>query len=179
MTQDDLLWLDEPETGWESASLPFLALKDTFLSGDPSLHRLLVRYYLCGPGRILCGKILSGEAAQGPPGHVHGGGQAAILDEAMGGAAWLAGHPVVAARLEIDFRAMLPIGERALVHAEVTGVTGRKIQTSARLTDTDGSQVFCRGIGLFITLDPDQIDRLPRAAAEIVAQARAGRFNVE
>ena len=36
---------------------------------------------------------------QGPPGHADGGSLAAVLDEAMGAAVWLAGHSVVAAHL--------------------------------------------------------------------------------
>jgi hypothetical protein len=36
------------------------------------------------------------------PGYAHGGSVAAALDEAMGGAAWWAGHQSVAARLAVD-----------------------------------------------------------------------------
>ena len=173
MKHDDTSWLETPEPGWEPASLPFLALKDTFVSGDDSDRRLRVRYYRCAADDTVCAKVLSGDQAQGPPGHVHGGGQAAILDEAMGGAAWLAGHPVVAARLEITFMRMLPVGAPAVVRAEVVAVEGRKVRTRGRVTDPDGAVEYSRAEGLFIVLDQDQIDRLPRAAAEIVARARA------
>ncbi|PIV80258.1 PaaI family thioesterase [bacterium CG17_big_fil_post_rev_8_21_14_2_50_64_8] len=171
MNPEDLLWLGRAELGWEPASLPFLALKDTFVSGDDSDRRLMVRYYHCSADDTVWAKILSGERAQGPPGHVHGGGQSALMDEAMGGAAWMAGHPVVAAHLEFTFTNMLPIGEPALIHAEVTSVEGRKVHTRAVLTDRTGEREFSRGKGLFITLEKDQLDRLPKAAAEIVAQA--------
>jgi len=77
----------------------------------------------------------------------------------------------VAAHLEFTFTNMLPIGEPALIHAEVTSVEGRKVHTRAVLTDRTGEREFSRGKGLFITLEKDQLDRLPKAAAEIVAQA--------
>ncbi len=173
MKTDDLRWLETAEPGWRPASLPFLALKDTFVSGDDSGRRLQVRYYHCGGERSLCAKILFGPLSQGPPGHAHGGGMAAILDEAMGGAAWLAGYPVVAAQLNITFVNMLPLGTPALVRAEVTGIEGRKILTRASLTDSAGEVEFSRGTGLFISLDQEQVDRMPREAAEIVAQALA------
>ncbi len=171
MKPDNLVWLEKAEPGWEPASLPFLALKDTFISGDSSPRRLQVRYFRCGSSSILCAKVVFGPLAQGPPGHAHGGGMAAILDEAMGGAAWLAGYPVVAAQLNISFASMLPIGTPAVVHAEVTGAEGRKVHTKASLTDVDGTVEFCRGTGLFISLNPDQVARLPHAAADIVAKA--------
>src|SRR5690349_90349 len=49
---------------------------------------------------------------QGPPGHAHGGCLSAILDEAMGAVVWCAGHPVVAGRLEVDFKRAVPLGVR-------------------------------------------------------------------
>ncbi len=173
MNKDLLQWLETAEPGWRSATLPFLALKDTFVSGDDSGRRLLVRYYQCGDEDTLCAKVLCGPAAQGPPGHAHGGGMAAILDETMGGAAWLAGYPVVAAQLNITFVNMLPIGTPAVAFAEVTGVEGRKVLTRARLTDPEGETEYCRSTGLFIALDRDQTERLPKEAASMVAQALA------
>ena len=45
----------------------------------------------------------SGPPIEGPPGHAHGGSMAAVLDEAMGAAAWMEGHLVVAVRLATSF----------------------------------------------------------------------------
>ena len=119
MEPDDLKWLETPEPGCAKAELPFLALADTFVSGDPSGHRLNVRYYLRSADGVLRAKVLFGPGTQGPPGHAHGGSMAALLDEAMGGAAWLAGHPVVAAQLNIKFSRMLPLGTRCMVDTEL------------------------------------------------------------
>jgi uncharacterized protein (TIGR00369 family) len=90
-----------------------------------------------------------GERQQGPPGHAHGGCLSAILDEAMGAAAWCAGHPVLAARLEIDFCKAVPLGVLLSAEAWVRSVNGRKVWTESELRLPDGT-LATRGRGLFI-----------------------------
>jgi acyl-coenzyme A thioesterase PaaI-like protein len=89
------------------------------------------------------------ERQQGPPRHAHGGCLSAVLDEAMGAAAWCAGHPVVAAKLEIDFRRAVPLGQPLRVEAWVDRVDGRKEWTLSEVRFADGA-VATRGRGLFI-----------------------------
>jgi acyl-coenzyme A thioesterase PaaI-like protein len=48
---------------------------------------------------------------QGPPGLVHGGASAAVLDEAMGAAVWQEGFRAATVHLELDYRKPIPIGE--------------------------------------------------------------------
>ena len=103
--------------------------------------------------------------AEGPPGHAHGGSVAAVLDEAMGAAAWSGGYPSIAARIEVDFRLPVPLGIDAVVEMEVERVEGRKVTTRARLLDADG-RVLAESSGLFVRLSEDQIrDGLRRARA--------------
>ena len=172
MHQDDLKWLQQPLSGTRPADLPFLAMADTFVSGDPSNHRLSIRYYQNEDDGTMVGKVLFGPGTQGPPDHAHGGSMAALLDEAMGGAAWLAGHPVVAAQLNITFRAMLPLGTRCLVYARVLESNGRKIKTTGEIASIDGQQVFSSGEALFVTLDHKKIEQLSEKAKVIVDRMR-------
>jgi acyl-coenzyme A thioesterase PaaI-like protein len=86
---------------------------------------------------------------QGPPGHAHGGALAAILDEIMGTAAWQAGHMVMAANLNIDFRYPVPLGVPLQVTSIVTGQDGRKISARADIRLPDG-QIATVGKGLFV-----------------------------
>jgi acyl-coenzyme A thioesterase PaaI-like protein len=90
------------------------------------------------------------ERQQGPPKHAHGGCLSSVLDEAMGAAVWCAGHPVVAARLEIDFRRAVPLGRALEVEAWVTSVDGRKVWAESELRFADDQAVATRGKGLFI-----------------------------
>ncbi len=89
------------------------------------------------------------ERQQGPPGHAHGGCLAAVLDEAMGAAVWCAGHPVVAARLEVDFRKAVPLGASCTVIAWVTSVKGRKIWAQAEVRAASGA-LATQARGLYI-----------------------------
>ena len=138
MIDQNQVWLEMPEPESHPVDLPFLALEDTFVSGDSSNHRISVRYYQSTDGESLLGRVIFGPGTQGPPDHAHGGSMAALMDEAMGGAAWLAGHPVVAAQLNVKFQAMLPLGKRCVVHARVMESNGRKIKTSGELRSADG-----------------------------------------
>jgi len=174
---DDTLkqWLETPDEGTTHAVLPFLALKDTFVSGDRTGHRFQVRYYRDQNSDRLLGKILFGPGVQGPPDHVHGGAMAAILDEAMGGVAWLSGHPVVAANLDITFRRMLPLTTPCVVETEIVTVEGRKIRTRGALRARDGSALFSEGEALFIVLDEKHLADMAGKADVIVERMREQR----
>lgn len=156
-----------PEPGWTPVK-PFRLEggRGSFVSGEPEGDRLRVRYFVrAGDGRLV-GRAWFGPGAQGPPGHAHGGSIAAVLDEAMGAAAWLAGHLVVAVRLDTSFRKMLPLGTDALLEAWVEAVDGRKIRAHGRLLGADG-EIFSEADGLFVEIDGERFrPMLEKAAAD-------------
>jgi acyl-coenzyme A thioesterase PaaI-like protein len=135
---------------------PFPGPPQSFVSGDPDGHRLRVAYFQRMSDGGLLARAWFGRGAEGPPGYAHGGSVAAVLDEAMGAAAWIAGHPSIAARIEVDFKTMVPLGIDADVEMSVEKVEGRKITTRARLLDADG-RVLAQSAGLFLRLSDDQI----------------------
>lgn len=136
----------------------------SFVSGDPGGERLRVRYFRRERDGRLVGRAWFGPGAQGPPGHAHGGSMAAVLDEAMGAAAWMEGHLGVAVRLDTSFQRMLPLGTDALLEAWVERVEGRKVWTLGRLLDTDG-EPFAEADALFVELDPVRFMPLIEKAA--------------
>jgi acyl-coenzyme A thioesterase PaaI-like protein len=138
---------------------PRLAGRGAFVSGDPQSDRLRVSYFHRASDNVLVARVWFGPGTEGPPGHAHGGSVASALDEAMGGAAWHAGYPVVAARITIDFREMVPIGLEATIEARIERVDGRKIRTRGQLTG-EGGTVYADAEGLFIVLEAGQLDRL-------------------
>ena len=111
--------------------------------------------YFRGPeaGRLYA-KAWFGRETQGPPGHVHGGAMAAVLDEAMGGACWMNGHRTVAAKISVSFIAMLKLGSETTVESCVERVDGRKVYVRATLSDANGALV-AESDGLFIVLRED------------------------
>ncbi|MGE5361679.1 MAG: PaaI family thioesterase [Bacteroidales bacterium] len=138
---------------------PRLATSGAFVSRDPDTSRLRVRYFHRTTDDAIVATVWFGPGTEGPPGHAHGGSVAAVLDEAMGAAAWHAGHPVVAARLTVDFRQMVPVNVAAIAEARVERIDGRKVRTRGRLVSGSGL-VFAESHGLFIILEDEQLQRL-------------------
>jgi acyl-coenzyme A thioesterase PaaI-like protein len=148
------------EPGWTKIAMPVKTTTEgpAFLRGGPGQGRLRVAYFARDRDDVLVGKAWFGPGAEGPPGHAHGGSIAAVLDEAMGAAAWRAGHVVVAANLSVDYRHMLPLGTDALFEAHVTTVEGRKVRTVGRITGPSG-ELYAEGRGLYVQLSPEQVAR--------------------
>jgi acyl-coenzyme A thioesterase PaaI-like protein len=134
-------WLDLRRDMWPDKG-------PSFVSGDRG-DRLRVKYFRNQATGHLVGKVWFGPGTQGPPGHAHGGSMAALLDEVMGTAAWISGHPVLAASIKIDFRNTIPLQTVAFFEGWVDAVDGKKVTTRAKLLGPDG-KVFAEGEGLFI-----------------------------
>jgi acyl-coenzyme A thioesterase PaaI-like protein len=153
------------EKGWEPLERFNRASDvDSFVSGEPGGRRLRIRYFRRTHDDALMARLWLGRGAQGPPGHAHGGALAAALDEAMGFSAWALGYRVVAAHIEVDFRAMVPLGSVTTIEARVVRVTGRKLEVQGRLERDDGV-VAAESSGLFIQLSPEQLETLGRLAS--------------
>jgi acyl-coenzyme A thioesterase PaaI-like protein len=132
----------------------------SFVTNDPQGDRLRVRYE-ARPATVphasavapaaLRAEVWFGPRTEGPPGHAHGGSVAAVLDEAMGLAVWLAHRPAVAAHIEVDFRQPVPLGTTARVETEAGEADDRKSAVAARLVGTDGT-VYAESRGIFVLL---------------------------
>lgn len=98
----------------------------------------------------LVGEADLGNAYEGPPGKVHGGVSALLLDHFMGEAA-SRGHTQTAftGTLTMRYEAPLPLGKVTL-EGELTRQEGRKIEVEATIADADGG-VAIRAHGVFIT----------------------------
>ncbi|EOM77486.1 PaaI family thioesterase [Rhodococcus rhodnii] len=75
---------------------------------------------------------------QGPPGHVHGGVSALLLDHVLGVANAWAGHSGMTAQLSVRYRRPTPLFESLTVRARVEEVDGRKIRTTGEITTANG-----------------------------------------
>ena len=149
-----------PEPGWTPLT-PFWESLGTrsFVSSDDG-DRIRARYYT--DGERTWARAGFGPGAEGPPGHVHGGALAALLDEAMGMAALATGRVVVAARIEVDFRSMVPLGSVVTVELSVGAARGAKVPVRAVLR-REGN-VACQAEGLFVEIGPDAMGRAAEAA---------------
>lgn len=70
-------------------------------------------------------------------GMMHGGMVALMLDEAVGWAAWHAGHPGVTGRLQVAFRRPLRLGERVRIVGHVEKIRRTLVYTNAFVESLD------------------------------------------
>lgn len=98
-------------------------------------------------GRYWCDFHL-GAAYEGPPGHVHGGVSALVLDHVLGEAASPDGKPRFTGSFTVRYPRATRLGP---LHAEalITRVDGVKTFVSGHISDADGITVEAEGI--FIT----------------------------
>lgn len=86
---------------------------------------------------------------QGPPGHVHGGVSALLLDHVLGVANAWGGKSGMTAQLSTRYHRPTPLFEPLTLTGKLIGVDGRKISTVGDIRTADG-QVCVSVEGLFI-----------------------------
>ena len=148
-----------PEPGWLPIDAATLAGRGaSFVSGAGNGNRVRVRYFTCEPEGTLAGKVWFGADAEGRPGHVHPGSLAAVLEEAMGLAAWLSGHPVVALNVTAQFRDELPVGLVCTLGSWISSVTDQRVHARALIAGPSG-QTCADAEGVFAVASlPREID---------------------
>jgi acyl-coenzyme A thioesterase PaaI-like protein len=103
-------------------------------------------------GDGVAGEAVLGVAYEGPPGYVHGGMSALLMDQVLGDTAAAAGVRGLTAHLELDYRGPLPVGEPLAFRGSVAESDGRKslvVGTIALASAPDRPLVEARG--LFVT----------------------------
>ncbi|ORI26125.1 PaaI family thioesterase [Rhodococcus sp. 1168] len=109
----------DPVTGLENAIAPPLVLEG---KSDGSVE----------------GTVVLTLAYQGPPGHVHGGVSALLLDHTLGVANAWAGTAGMTAQLNLRYHSPTPLFEPLTVTAKLDSVDGRKINTVGYIRTADG-----------------------------------------
>ena len=142
------------EPDWTPFDAPALVGKSLrFISGEPEGNRFRVCYFRDAQHHLHA-HIWFGPETEGPPGHAHGGAVAAVMDEALGLAAWAAGYAVVVGNLNVSFRNLLPLQKVVTLESEVVSVEGRKIMVHGRLFC--GDTLFAEGQCLCITINREK-----------------------
>lgn len=119
-----------------------------FVCGKNNPNGLGLRWFLRDDGSIYAQATLN-ENQQGAPGIAHGGALAAMLDEAMGAAAWQAGYKVLAISLKVDYLRPVHLGTQVEVLASVTKKEGRKVFARGEIVLPDGEKATV-GEGIFV-----------------------------
>ncbi len=101
------------------------------------------------------------EFLQGYPGHVHGGGIATMLDEAMGWAVYEQGIWAMTARFTMRFRDSVRLGEQVTVSGWVTRDRGRFLEMRSELRSPRGD-LLAEAEGLFVRVSGERAEELRR-----------------
>ena len=152
------------EPGWTPLSPITAKSGRSWVHGQDGDQRMRVEYFRRDADGALVGRVWFGPWCEGPPGHAHGGSMASVLDDAIGKVGWLNGHRVVAAKIDVRFRRMLPLGTDARIEAWIDRVEGRKVHTRGHLLADDGAP-YAEADGLFIELAEEGAQTLGKVKA--------------
>lgn len=144
-----------------------------FGCGPANKQGLRLKFFSKGTGDYAVSYARVPSRFLGPPGHLHGGVIATLLDEAMGKANKLAGVVAMTRTMEIDFLRPIPLNKKLTVEGWGVKREGRKHWCAAEIRSEDG-EVLAKSKGLFIQVDPKQaLQALTNMKAAAKGQARA------
>jgi uncharacterized protein (TIGR00369 family) len=143
----DIATVDDPEIGerWYSP---------VYGPGNPVAPPLVATD---SPEGRATGRATLGKAHEGPPGLVHGGVVATLLDHVLARAVRAAGRGGLTATLTVTFRRPVQLGVPLRATAELTGQDGRRTTATARLVaEDDPGTTLAEAEGLFVALRPER-----------------------
>jgi uncharacterized protein (TIGR00369 family) len=99
---------------------------------------------------VVCQAVIS-DQYEGPPGYLHGGIIATLLDEAMSKANRAHGVTAMTRQMQVEYLRPVPSGAAIRIEGQVTRSEGRKHWTEARILSAEGT-VLAHASGLFIAI---------------------------
>ncbi|XP_029360645.1 acyl-coenzyme A thioesterase THEM4 [Echeneis naucrates] len=101
----------------------------------------------------------AGWLLEGPPGHVHGGAIATMIDTVTGTHATFLSGPIMTANLNIAYRSPIPLGSTVLIESSLDTQEGRKTFISCKVMSTDGSKLHTEATVLFVSINVSHLVR--------------------
>lgn len=129
-------------------ALPHSAQNRCFGCGSANATGLQLEFYLAKDGSVVSFPTPP-DTFEGPPGFLHGGVIATLLDEAMSKAVRSRGVTAMTRTMEIDYRRPVPSATRVRMEGRVVREEGRKHWTEARIMNEKGV-TLASGTGLFV-----------------------------
>ncbi|XP_015285288.1 PREDICTED: acyl-coenzyme A thioesterase THEM4-like [Gekko japonicus] len=109
--------------------------------------------------RVVC-LFQPGPYLEGPPGFVHGGSVATVLDNNLIGCAFMTVGGALMANLNITFKNPIPLGSVVLVESKVERVEGKKMFTSGLVRSPDGETIYAKATALVILMESKKFSHL-------------------
>ena len=143
----DIAAVDDPEIGerWYSP---------VYGPGNPLAPPLRATH---SAGGRVSASVTLGKAYEGPPGLVHGGVIATLLDHVLARAPRSAGHGGLIASLTVRYRRPVPLGAPLVLEAHVASTEGRHATARATLAAASDPDVpLAEGEALLVALRADR-----------------------
>ena len=125
-----------------------------FGCGQANPSGLHLEFLLAEDSSVVCLASVP-DTFEGPPGYLHGGIIATLLDEAMSKSVRARGFTAMTRHMEFDYLRPVPSSTPIRLEGHVTRNEGRKHWTEARILDAERT-VLAIGKGLVIEVRPRQ-----------------------
>uniref|UniRef100_A0A2K6AR81 Acyl-coenzyme A thioesterase THEM4 n=1 Tax=Macaca nemestrina TaxID=9545 RepID=A0A2K6AR81_MACNE len=122
-------------------------------SFDDGLGFEYVMFYSEVEKRMVC-LFQGGPYLEGPPGFVHGGAIATMIDSTVGMCALMAGGVIVTANLNINYKRPIPLCSVVMINSQLDKVEGRKCFVSCNVQSVDEQTLYSEATSIFIKLNP-------------------------
>jgi uncharacterized protein (TIGR00369 family) len=121
-----------------------------FGCGPANAGGLHLEFLLAEDGTVVC-LVTVPDTFEGPPGYLHGGIIATLLDETMSKSVRAHGFTAMTRQMEIDYLRPVPSGAAIRLEGLLVRSEGRKHWTEARILNAAGKEL-ARSMGLFVEL---------------------------
>jgi len=121
-----------------------------FGCGQGNAVGLRLQFSVAADHSVVCEAAIS-DQYEGPPGYLHGGIIATLLDEAMSKANRAQGVTAMTRQMQVEYLRPVPSGAPIRIEGRVTRSEGRKHWTEAQIRSAEGS-LLASATGLFIAI---------------------------
>jgi uncharacterized protein (TIGR00369 family) len=128
--------------------LPHAAQNRCFGCGQANPAGLRLEFLLAADGSVVCLPTVP-DSFEGPPGLLHGGIIATLLDEAMSKAVRALGVTAMTRQMEVEYLRPVPSGAQIRIEGRVVRTEGRQHWTEARILNAR-TATLASAKGLFI-----------------------------
>jgi len=99
------------------------------------------------------------DRAEGPPGHIHGGASAGLIDEVMGILVWNQNYSCVTQNLSLKYLKLLPLNIETYLVTSLTSTNAKTIVVKSTILDNELTP-YVQAEGVFHILTPEQLNKL-------------------
>ena len=135
--------------------LPHSASNHSFGCGQANRTGLRLRFFVDEEGSVVS-RFKAPRRFEGPPGYMHGGAIATLMDEAMSKACRARNVVAMTRQMEVEYLRPVPLGEPLVLEGTHVRHDRRKHSCEASVKLSDGT-VLARARGIFIAIDVEKM----------------------